>query len=82
MGRWNHRAVRRVQMEGDCKCVEYAIHEAFYDQDKPGDRPSITLEPVAAYGDTIEELRETLQRMLRALDHPVLDYETHEEINE
>lgn len=79
MGHWNHRVVRRVYPNDGEGYVEYAVHEAFYGLD--GDnKPSITEEPDSPHGETLEELREDLQRMLRVLDAPVLDYETREEI--
>jgi hypothetical protein len=72
---WNHRVVRRVYKYE----IEYSIHEAYYGLNKD-DKPSITTESIAPYGESMAELRETLQRMLKALDKPVLDYETREEI--
>lgn len=43
---------------------------------------AITTEPVTVQGETIAELRETLERMLRALDTPILDFETRDELPE
>ena len=81
MGHWNHRVVRRVyKVEGFPDEVSYSIHEAFYGLKGGVDKPSITDNPVDPYGETLEELREELQLMLRALDAPVLDYKTEEEI--
>jgi len=77
---WNHRVVRRTWRKGEVdEEKEYAIHEAYYGRDDDGGI-SITADHKAPYGETVEELRETLQRMLRALDRPVLDYDTREEI--
>jgi hypothetical protein len=65
---WTYRVVRRVH-EGE---VSFGIHEAFDDGDieKPH---SITTDPVAPVGDTVEELAETLGRMQSALAKPVLE---------
>lgn len=53
--------------------VSFTIHEAYYPA--VGEKAdSITKEPVDPHGETIEELRESLERMLRALNHPVLEY--------
>jgi hypothetical protein len=80
MGYWNHRVVRRTYDRGkSSQEVLYSIHEAYYGID--GDiNPAITVEPVAPCGESVEVLREDLRWMLRALDKPVLDYETREEI--
>jgi hypothetical protein len=78
---WNHRVVRREHdtLDPDDR-FSYQIHEAYYED---GNRKpyAITLDPVAAYGSTVEELREELERMLRAVKHPVLDYDTREELS-
>lgn len=71
---WNHRVVKRIYPEPSGETF-YQIHEAYYGLE---DKPLITTEPKALVGESIDELRETLQRMLRALDKPVLDYETRE----
>ena len=83
MGHWNHRVVRWVYKDGaGGEEIGYCVHEAFYGLDGDGDKPSITVEPDYPWGETVEELREDLQRMLRSLDAPVLDYETREEIKD
>ena len=66
-GTWNHRVVK-VAYEGE---TFFGIHEAYYG---PGwDDLSWTEKPVAPVGETIEELRHTLERMLAALDKPIID---------
>jgi hypothetical protein len=75
---WNHRVVRRVWHPGtDREETTYAIHEVFYGLSK---KPIPTADPIDVSGESVEELRETLQRMLRALDKPVLDYKTGKEL--
>jgi hypothetical protein len=80
MSHWNNRVVRQVWYPGtEREEFNYAIHETFYGIDDEH-TTSITIDPTAPQGETLEELRETLQRMLRACDYPVLDYDTREEI--
>jgi hypothetical protein len=50
----------------------YAIHEVFYDKD--GNVQGMTSEPVKPWGDTKDELRLELLRMIEALEKPDLDY--------
>ena len=73
---WNHRVVKRTYPAPSNETF-YQIHEAYYGVEN---KPAITEEPDYPLGESIEELREDLQRMLRALDKPVLDYDTREEI--
>jgi len=60
---WNHRVVKTGR--------HYGIHEAFYHE---GDKfpHSITEDAMQPCGETVQELREDLERMLNALDEPVL----------
>jgi hypothetical protein len=74
---WNHRVLRHkfppikdVQRED-----HYIIHEVYFNEGKQDEPHSCTKDGVEVRGESIEELRETLQRMLRCLDHPVLDYD-------
>ncbi len=64
---WNYRIVHRVVKGEDI----YAIHEAYYEGDKP---ISITLESVNPQGETLEELKDDFVYYLRALEEPVLEY--------
>lgn len=87
MGHWNPRVVRRVypaRIVGTGvelpEEVEYGVYEAYYGLGDEAEAVSITNGPTDVVGESIADLRETLQRMLRALDAPVLDYETREEI--
>ena len=75
---WNHRVVRRSYTHADGYVEDtYQIHEAYYDVEP---KLLLTISGVSAIGNTVQELREDLERMLKALDKPVLDYETREEI--
>lgn len=69
---WNHRVVRRVFADGE---VTYAIHEAYYPDRQAHTPDMITDEPIAPLADDLEGLRETLNRMLKATEHPVIDYD-------
>jgi hypothetical protein len=51
----------------------YRIHEVYYAE--RSDQPtSATEDAVGVCGGSIAELRETLTRMLRALDKPILEW--------
>jgi hypothetical protein len=66
---WNHRVVRHFsEAEGEW----LGIHEAFYDG-LDGEKVLWTNDPVGVTGGSIAELRETLERMLRCLDAPILE---------
>ena len=70
---WNYRVVKHKNYH---EVEEYfTIHEVFYDT--PGDeRPnSITIEPVALFGETLEELQADFEAQKEALSLPVLRYE-------
>jgi hypothetical protein len=65
---WNHRVVRKRQ-DGE---TWLGIHEVFYDlPDESG--PAWTNDPIEVVGETIEELRDTLNHMLACLDKPIID---------
>jgi hypothetical protein len=70
---WNHRVARHVtSLPGGGTRTWYAIHEAFYGLDGEG-TVKLTDEPKAIIGETLADIRETLQMMLRALDTPIID---------
>ena len=50
----------------------YAIHEVFYENDKP---KSVTQEPCWIQGETILELKSDFELYKKAFDKPVLNYE-------
>lgn len=66
MGHWNHRVTRQKTRFGDW----YAIREVYYDDQ--GNVTAWTEGEMAPVGETVEELRADLERMLAALDEPVL----------
>jgi hypothetical protein len=63
MGHWNYR----VTIKDGC----YGIHEAYYEDGKPH---SITQNEMSPHGDTLDELKDDLQKFLEALDKPILHY--------
>jgi len=69
---WNHRVIKYEtrNLFGDPD-FGYAIHEVFYDND--GNVRGMTADAIKPWGDTKEELRAELERMLAALDKPDLD---------
>lgn len=80
---WNHRVVRRKQLPiVDLERPDYlCIHEVYFDAGKEGTPHSVTNEGVTVGAEaetdaeSIQEMRETLERMLRALDKPIVDWD-------
>lgn len=74
MGHWNHRVVRRILIEAGEPVEWFGIHEVFYDHAQGESNPKLgwTEEPISVEGESVEELRETLVRMILALDKPVI----------
>ncbi len=69
---WNYRVVRTIHKEPDStEYVEYTIHETYYNED--GSVAARTVDPMYPYGETVEELKKVLERMLLALDKPVIE---------
>lgn len=69
MSHWNHRVVQRMVTDFGEPVSWLGIHEVFY-----GFPEGLgwTNEPIAVEGESIAELRETLERMMRALDKPII----------
>ena len=73
MSHWNHRIIKKVYDNGE---IQLGIHEVFYNDD--GSVYGYTEEPTGASVINIDEstllddLKEYLQWMLRALDKPIL----------
>jgi len=74
---WNNRVMRRTHsVDHDGKTIKedcFEIHEVYYDDND--DIEGFTEDAIAPCGETIEELRQELQRMLDCLDKPLLIYE-------
>ena len=71
---WNNRVIRTKTNFNNEEVEMYTIHEVYYDSK---DRiEAWTSKEVAPYGESLEELREDLLRMLRAVDEtPVINRE-------
>lgn len=74
MHHWNHRVIKRTYPSvGNIEAETlYGIYEVHYENAKP---IMCTVNPVEVQGESIEEIRETLQWMLDCLNNPVLDYD-------
>jgi hypothetical protein len=72
MSHWNYRVMLHPDLAGDE--VYSAIHEVYYDGDKV---TGWTQTPATPGG---EDVRWVLERMAEALDKPVLNFKTGEEI--
>jgi hypothetical protein len=68
---WNHRVFRVAHENGE---VGYGFRETFYAED--GHVEGWTENDIAPYGESPDELRTCLERMIRALDLPVLSGDT------
>lgn len=65
---WNYRVVK--------KNGEFGVHGVYYNDDDK--IVSIDLEPNTYTGSDLEDLRNTIELMLSALDKEVIDFETLE----
>jgi hypothetical protein len=74
---WNHRVLRHKQIPiPNLQREDYlVIHEVYFEEGHEPEPHSCTMDGVTVGGESLDELRETLQRMLRCLDKPVLDYD-------
>ena len=69
---WNHRVIKK-ECRNDADETTYGIHEVYYNNN--GVPTMCTEEPIRLLGDSVKDLKETLERMMKALDNPVLDYD-------
>ena len=68
MSTWNYRVVKSTNEHGE---TWYQVHEAFYNDN--GDLALITKDPVSPAGESLEELKLDLERMIEDSQHPVLE---------
>ena len=66
---WNHRVMKSKDGDDDY----YQIHEVYYDKD--GKVDGYTDRGTSPCGNSLQELKEDLERMLKSLDKEILDYE-------
>jgi len=66
---WNYRVVKHISHpeHGD----EYAIFEVYYD--KRGKPEMMSFDPIAPHGETVDELKDDLDRMIEAFGRPVFE---------
>ena len=70
MSHWNHRVIRTPYNIGEKDpYYTYGIHEVYYDEDGPF---SWTVEPIKFTGDSVEDIKWSLEKMLECLSKPVL----------
>ena len=62
---WNHKVIRKQDGRGE---YYYEIHEVYYEKDGL----SWISAPRTPLGDTLDDLKEILERMLKACDKPVM----------
>lgn len=67
----NYRVIRKETSWGGDPYPHYEIHEVYYNED--GTFQSWTSDWLAPYGETLDELRSDLLRMLEASEKPVLE---------
>ena len=72
---WTHRVMRR-KIKGE---YFYGIHEVHFDT--PEKIEGWTEEEMAPCGDSLNELKDAVKFFRKALDEPVLDYETGKAID-
>ena len=69
MSSWNHRVMKRKDGDEDW----FAIHEVHYKDNM--DVEGYTKEATSVEGASIEELKWTLEQMIKSLDKEILEYE-------
>lgn len=78
---WRHAVVKRIHKHATGETTIYGIHEYYTPEEGEASKGSITTDPVdvSTEADSDEEalkgLRWTLEKMLKALDRPILNYE-------
>lgn len=76
---WNYRVLRHKHLPVGTVSIDYTyeIHEVYFDegQEAAPYRGSCTKDAVTVGGESLSELRGVLERMIEALDKPVLDYD-------
>ena len=73
---WNHRVMRHRDKSGLDAPDYLQIHEVYY---KDGKIWGWTEGAANVGGDSIEEMKQTLQWMEKCLEHPILDFDMEPE---
>jgi hypothetical protein len=74
MSYWNYRIIFKPDPVNPDREGSYEIHEVYYDDNDKID--GWTVDAIASFGETIEDLNDDLKYMLEALDRPVLMEQT------
>lgn len=78
---WNYRILRHEYKHKNGDIEEYLkIHEVYYDEN--GNPKMCTVEGMSPGGEDLSELKSDLDKMIRALSLPILDYSEIGEKNE
>ena len=74
MTHWNYRVIRKKYPPAIDGIVEESlqIHEVYYDENN--NPKMVTEEGMEPHGETLDELRNDLNNMIKALDKPILAY--------
>lgn len=67
---WNHRVIKKTDSEGE---IYFGIHEVYFKDDDENNINSWSAEPRGILEYSLEDLRVTLERMLKSLDKGILD---------
>lgn len=78
---WNYRITKEVYNHKYLAEPEtiYGVREVYYDDNE--DIVNFSEKPIII-GDSLQEVKDTLTRMIECCDKPVLDYNTGENIQE
>lgn len=72
---WNYRVVKTIAHG----ITSYQVHEVYYTDDKP---IAVTESSIAAYGETVDELKADFELIMKAFDAPVLNYEDFDDLTD
>ena len=68
---WNYRVIKHKHNHNGSEYISYAIHEVYYENDKP---IKMSVEPSTPYVDTPDELIELIQLFSESTKKPILNY--------
>jgi hypothetical protein len=71
---WNYRLCKQTYRGEGFEEVAFEIREAYYNE--AGDIWAITENPARPFGESSEEVKTVLERMMTALDKDVIDLDT------
>ena len=69
---WNYRVIHTV-LKGEYGTPhQYAVHEVYYN--KAGSPISVSVNPIAPVGETLNELKNEMEHYMKALKEPILQF--------